>query len=116
MAMTVRPSQDGGHSAFGMPCGRRVQQRRGLVEDQGVGVGEDDACQCQLLGLSAVQPVASRAQLRVESVRQAVVPSPRRPRPGPPSRSVSGADSAAMRRLSRTVPRKTWCSWVTRTT
>jgi len=47
--------QDGGEGAFGVAGGGGVEEGGRLVEDEGVGVGEDDPREGELLGLGAVQ-------------------------------------------------------------
>lgn len=101
------PLQNGGHRPLRVPRRPRVQQRRRLVQHQGVRIGQHHPSQGKLLSLRPVHPVSHGPHLRVESVRQLVDPL-QGPHGGEgrPQGVVVGR-GAAISRLSRSVPRNT---------
>ena len=116
IAMTVRPVQHRGQRALQMPGGPRVDQRGRLVEHQRVRVGEHQPGQRQLLRLRRRERWLARAELGLEPGRQSAPRPARRPPPARPGPRPSSRPGRASATFSRSVPRKTWCSWVTRAT
>ena len=107
---------DGGERPLEVTRGPRVEQRGRLVEHEGVRVGQHEPGEGQLLGLGLGEPVTAGADGRVEAVRQRQRPLPGVDRGERAAQLLSVASGRASRRLSSSVPTKTWCSCVTRAT
>ena len=111
------PLEHEAERALEVPGRARVEERRRLVEDERVRVGEHEPGQRELLRLRGRERVAAGADRRLEPVRKRLGPvervdggERRRRAPRPP------ADGRASRRFSASVPTKTCCSCVTSAT
>ena len=74
MAMTVRPSSTAARTALEVAGRARVDQRRRLVEHQGVRVGQHQARESDLLRLGSRQRATARADLGVEALGEGIDP------------------------------------------
>ena len=74
MAMTVRPCEDGAQGSLEVTGGARIEQRGRLVEDERVGVAQDESRERQLLGLGGRDGIARRAEFGLHAFGQVLDP------------------------------------------
>ena len=108
--------EDGAQGALEVARGARIEQRGRLVKHEGVRVAQDQAGEGQLLGLGGGDGIAGRAELGLMPSGRSCTHSSASTASSASSISASLDSGRASARLSRTVPMKMWCSWVTSAT